>query len=152
MICDVVLFRNLLNNNDHPKIGQEGTFMSPGHTDHSACLAVRDVLDRVGDKWSVLLIGALIDGPRRFNALRREVQGISQRMLTLTLRGLERDGLVLRTVHPTTPPAVEYALSELGRTLQEPMTALAAWAQAHREEIQAARERFDAGDEVRQVP
>lgn len=119
--------------------------MSPGHTEHphERCLAVREVLNRVGDKWSVLLIGLLGDGPRRFSAHRRSVDGISQRMLTLTLRGLERDGLVTRTVYPTVPPRVEYALTPLGLTLLDPIQALAAWADAHRGDIQAARDRFD---------
>ena len=108
------------------------------------CLAVREVLNRVGDKWSVLVIELLGRGPQRFSDLRRSIEGISQRMLTLTLRGLERDGLVTRTVFATIPPSVEYALSPLGRTLLAPVCGLAAWAQRNRDEIQAARERFDA--------
>jgi DNA-binding HxlR family transcriptional regulator len=104
---------------------------------------VREVLDRIGDKWSVLVIALLRDGPMRFSELRRSIDGISQRMLTLTLRGLERDGLVARTVTPTTPPRVDYELTELGRTLIEPIMALAAWAEKHRKAIQAARARFD---------
>jgi DNA-binding HxlR family transcriptional regulator len=107
-------------------------------------VAVRQVLDRVGDKWSVLVIALLGDGPRRFNELRRLVEGISQRMLTLTLRGLERDGLVTRTLFPTVPPRVDYALTPLGKDLLVPVAALADWAEAHREKIQAARDRFDA--------
>jgi DNA-binding HxlR family transcriptional regulator len=107
------------------------------------CLAVRVVLDRVGDKWSVLLVSLLGDGPMRFNELRRSIEGISQRMLTLTLRGLERDGLVNRTVFPTIPPRVDYELTELGRTLLEPVLALGAWADKHRSAVQQARERFD---------
>jgi DNA-binding HxlR family transcriptional regulator len=120
--------------------------MSPRNTKHSDadCLAAREVLNRVGDKWSVLVVDLLGDGSRRFSDLRRRVEGISQRMLTLTLRGLERDGLVTRTVFPTVPPAVEYALTPLGRTLLEPVCALATWAQTNREKIQAARQRFDA--------
>src|SRR6202000_103925 len=107
--------------------------MSPGYTNYSGgCLAVRDVLSRVGDKWSVLIVGLLDDGPMRFNALRRSVEGISQRMLTLTLRGLERDGIVTRKVEPTTPPRVEYALTPLGRSLLKPVRALAAWADENR--------------------
>lgn len=104
---------------------------------------VREVLDRIGDKWSVLVIALLRDGPMRFSELRRSIDGISQRMLTLTLRGLERDGLVARTVTPTTPPRVDYELTELGRTLIEPIMALADWAEKHRKAIQAARARFD---------
>lgn len=118
--------------------------MSPGHTSES-CLAVREVLNRVGDKWSVQIVQLLANGPMRFSELKRAIDGISQRMLTLTLRGLERDGLVSRTVFPTVPPRVDYELTDLGRTLQEPVTALALWAAENREAIQAARARFDAG-------
>jgi DNA-binding HxlR family transcriptional regulator len=110
---------------------------------HERCIAVREVLNRVGDKWSVLIVRMLGDGPLRFSELKRSVEAISQRMLTLTLRGLERDGLVRRTVHPTVPPQVEYALTELGQTLLEPVNALAAWADDHRTEITQARGRFD---------
>jgi len=109
-----------------------------------SCLAARDVLDRVGDKWSVLLVALLTDRPRRFSDLRRSVEGISQRMLTRTLRALERDGLVARTVYPSVPPKVEYALTELGHTLLGPITALAEWAQGNRTTIQEARARYDA--------
>ncbi len=111
---------------------------------HGDCLAAREVLNRVGDKWSVLVVGLLGEGQKRFSELKRAIDGISQRMLTLTLRGLERDGLVTRTVYPTVPPRVDYALTPLGVTLLEPVSALAAWSQAHREEIQTARARFDA--------
>jgi DNA-binding HxlR family transcriptional regulator len=109
------------------------------------CRAVSDVLARVGDKWSVLVVTRLGDGAMRFNALRRAVGGISQRMLTLTLRGLERDGLITRTVAPTNPPRVDYALTPLGRDLLEPVSALGAWAVRNQGKIQRARERFDAG-------
>jgi DNA-binding HxlR family transcriptional regulator len=109
---------------------------------HGVCPA-REILDRVGDKWSVLIVAMLGDGPHRFSELKRMIEGISQRMLTLTLRGLERDGLVTRTVHPTVPPSVEYALTGLGRTLLEPVMALAAWAEKNRGRIQQARDRFD---------
>lgn len=126
--------------------------MSPRHmeTTHTSerCLAVREVLNRVGDKWSVLIVSLLGEQPRRFNELRRMIQGISQRMLTLTLRGLERDGLVSRTVFPTIPPRVDYALTPLGRTLLAPVQALAEWAGEHREEIQNARNVFDAQAEL----
>jgi DNA-binding HxlR family transcriptional regulator len=115
----------------------------PAKAAHGSCLAVRDVLNRVGDKWSVLVVSLLCAGPRRFNELRRTIEGISQRMLTLTLRGLERDGLVTRTIFPTVPPRVDYELTTLGRTLLEPVQALAAWAERHREGIQKARLRFD---------
>jgi DNA-binding HxlR family transcriptional regulator len=101
------------------------------------------VLARVGDKWTVFVIMLLGDGPRRFNELKRMVGGISQRMLTLTLRGLERDGLVTRTVFPTIPPRVDYELTDLGRGLQKPVVALGEWAMEHQPEIEAARTKFD---------
>lgn len=108
------------------------------------CAAVKPVLARIGDKWVVLVVRLLgRKGPRRFNELRREIGAISQRMLTLTLRGLERDGLVIRTAYPTIPPKVEYELTELGRSLMVPIEALGNWAFAHREEMDAARARFD---------
>ncbi len=110
---------------------------------HDAC-PIRDVLDRIGDKWSVLVVGLLHDGPLRFGELRKSIDGISQRMLTLTLRGLERDGLVTRTVTASIPPRVDYELTKLGRTLLEPIMALAAWADVHRGAIQDARRRYDA--------
>jgi DNA-binding HxlR family transcriptional regulator len=121
--------------------------MSPSHNTvpHGSCVAVREVLNRVGDKWSVLIVGLLADGPKRFSELRRAIEGISQRMLTLTLRGLERDGLLTRTVYPTIPPRVEYELTELGRTLRKPIQAIAKWAQENREQIQQARNKYDAG-------
>jgi len=109
----------------------------------SDCRAVSDVLARIGDKWSVLVVTLLGQGPRRFNELRRAIGGISQRMLTLTLRGLERDGLVTRTVFPTVPPRVDYALTPLGRDLLEPVSALGAWAIRNQAKIAKARERFD---------
>ncbi|WGR91797.1 helix-turn-helix transcriptional regulator [Bradyrhizobium sp. ISRA443] len=111
---------------------------------HSDCRAVASVLARIGDKWSVFVIMMLIDGPRRFNELKRMINGISQRMLTLTLRGLERDGLVTRTIFPTIPPRVDYELTDLGRGLAEPIKALGEWAFAHLPEIEGARTRFDA--------
>lgn len=99
--------------------------MSPGNKhDPDTCHALNDLLARVGDKWTVLVVGTLCSGPMRFNEIRRAVDGISQRMLTLTLRGLERDGLVTRTVFPTIPPRVDYELTELGRTLKEPLNTL----------------------------
>ena len=103
-----------------------------------------EMLARIGDKWSVLVVSRLGAGAMRFNELRRSIGGISQRMLTLTLRGLERDGLVTRTVYPTIPPRVEYQLTELGRTLQKPIQSLAKWAQENRERIQQSRNRYDA--------
>lgn len=109
-----------------------------------ACTPVRAVLNRIGDKWSLLIVIALCDGPLRFNELKRGVSGISQRMLTLTLRGMERDGLILRTVHPTTPPRVDYALTELGLSLRGPVEAIGRWAVEHEARIAAAQARFDA--------
>jgi DNA-binding HxlR family transcriptional regulator len=107
------------------------------------CRAVGSILARVGDKWSVLVIMLLGDGPRRFNQIKRMVGGISQRMLTLTLRGLERDGLVTRTIFPTIPPRVDYELTDLGRSLSQTVEALGAWALDHLALIEAARRRFD---------
>ncbi len=107
------------------------------------CPAVRDVLNRVGDKWSVMTIALLGDGPLRFSELRRSIEGVSQRMLTLTVRGLERDGLVKRTQFPTIPPKVEYELTKLGRTLLGPVQVLEEWAADHRVAVQEARDRFD---------
>ncbi|HEY5289887.1 MAG TPA: helix-turn-helix domain-containing protein [Caulobacteraceae bacterium] len=111
-------------------------------TEH--CRAVSRILSRVGDKWTVLVVMLLGGGPRRFNDIKRQVDGISQRMLTLTLRGLERDGMVRRTVTPTIPPRVDYELTDLGRSLLDPVRGLGAWAQAHIETIEAARDAFDA--------
>jgi DNA-binding HxlR family transcriptional regulator len=111
--------------------------------DHVDCRKVSQVLARVGDKWSVLIVMLLGGGPRRFNEIKRMVGGISQRMLTLTLKGLERDGMVTRTVTPSIPPRVDYELTPLGRSLLEPVDALGCWAQANMAQIDAARERFD---------
>ena len=110
----------------------------------NACRPVTDILSRVGDKWSVMIVMLLGPGPRRFNEIRRAINGISQRMLTLTLRGLERDGLVTRTVFPTIPPRVDYELTPMGQSLRCPIDALGEWAFAHRDEVDAARARFDA--------
>jgi DNA-binding HxlR family transcriptional regulator len=109
----------------------------------SDCRAVSDVLARIGDKWSVLVVSRLGNGPLRFNELRRAIGGISQRMLTLTLRGLERDGLITRTVYPTIPPRVDYALTALGRDLLNPVSALGTWAIRNQPKIARAREQFD---------
>ncbi|MDD1530698.1 transcriptional regulator [Bradyrhizobium sp. WBOS7] len=108
------------------------------------CRFVREILDRVGDKWSLYIIATLKDGPVRFNELRRQIDGISQRMLTITLRGLERDGLVKRTLFPTIPPRVEYELTDVGRTLLAPVMGLVMWADSNQENIQDARVRYDA--------
>ena len=108
--------------------------------------AVREVLDRIGDKWSLLVIVTLNDGLLRFTELQRHIPGISQRMLTLTLRGLERDGLVTRTVFPTVPPRVDYELTKLGRSLLEPVNELGRWARQNQPVIQEARQKFDAAE------
>ena len=118
--------------------------MKPRHMHLPAdCRAISDVLARVGDKWSVLVVTRLGSGPMHFNELRRAIGGISQRMLTLTLRGLERDGLVIRTVFPTIPPRVDYALTPLGRDLLQPVSALGEWATRNQAKIARAREKFD---------
>jgi DNA-binding HxlR family transcriptional regulator len=105
----------------------------------------REILARVGDKWSVYVIHVLGDaGTLRFNELRSRVDGISQRMLTVTLRGMERDGLVTRRVYPEVPPRVEYALTRLGRTLRQLVRGLVDWSGAHLEEVDAARTAYDA--------
>lgn len=129
------------------------TLLKPTHTalpasprpdpNHADCRGVASVLSRVGDKWSVLVIMMLADGPKRFNELKRMINGISQRMLTLTLRGLERDGLVTRTIFPTIPPRVDYELTDLGRGLSQPVEALGKWAMEHLPQIEAARSQFD---------
>ena len=124
---------------------QERTSMLPSNLHvPEDCRAVSEVLDRIGDKWSVLVVVMLGDGPKRFNELRRSIASISQRMLTLTLRGLERDGLVTRTLYATIPPRVDYNLTELGQSLLIPVDALGAWARQNRSKIQQARQRFDA--------
>jgi DNA-binding HxlR family transcriptional regulator len=105
--------------------------------------AIRDVLDRIGDKWSYLLIMTLAQRPHRFGELRRAVEDISQRMLTETLRSLQRDGLIERTVFPTTPPSVEYSLTERGRSLQGPMRGLIDWADTQMPAIKHSRNEFD---------
>jgi DNA-binding HxlR family transcriptional regulator len=116
------------------------------------CRAVSDVLARVGDKWSVLVVSRLGAGPMRFNELRRSIGGISQRMLTLTLRGLERDGLLTRTAFATIPPRVDYALTALGRDLLNPVSALGAWAIRNQPKIARAREQFDGNCEANGKP
>jgi DNA-binding HxlR family transcriptional regulator len=135
------------------KAAQERTSTVPGHTnvldpESHDCKAVSGILGRVGDKWSVLIIMRLGDGSRRFNEIKRMIGGISQRMLTLTLRNLERDGLVNRTVTPSIPPRVDYELTDLGRDLLIPVAALGQWAIRHQPCIQAARAHFDAANGV----
>jgi DNA-binding HxlR family transcriptional regulator len=129
---------------DQAEAAQEGTSMKPRNTHLTGeCVAVSDVLARVGDKWSVLVVTRLGAGAQRFNELRRSIGSISQRMLTLTLRGLERDGLVTRTVFPTIPPRVDYELTPLGRDLLVPVSALSEWAIRNQPKIAKAREQFD---------
>lgn len=113
-----------------------------------ACRTISHLLQRIGDKWSVLVVHTLADGSRRFSELRREIPSVSQRMLTLTLRNLERDGLVSRTVTPTIPPRVDYELTELGHSLKVPINALSQWALDNVASINAAQARFDARDEA----
>src|SRR3954471_15911220 len=108
------------------------------------CRAVSAVLARIGDKWSVLIVSRLGNGPMRFNELKRDIGGISQRMLTLTLRGLERDGLITRAVFPAVPPRVDYELTTLGRSLLVPVSALGDWARKNRVRIGEAQAKFDA--------
>ena len=110
-----------------------------------------DILQRIGDKWTILVVGKLGEGPMRFSELRLAVGGISQKMLTTTLRGLERDGFVTRTVTPTIPPRVDYELTELGFALLEPVDALGEWARANIGRVNEARARFDAGCDSRQA-
>jgi DNA-binding HxlR family transcriptional regulator len=121
--------------------------MFPSHSDvprpQTECVVVREILDRVGDKWSVLVIALLGEQGRRFSELRRSIEGISQRMLTLTLRQLERDGLVARTVHATVPPRVDYELTPLGRSVLEPLMGLMTWAQEHGTDVAEARRRYE---------
>jgi DNA-binding HxlR family transcriptional regulator len=126
--------------------------LEPGHMDvtelqlhePSRCQIVSSVLARIGDKWSVLVVMQLGSGPRRFSELKRSIGSISQRMLTLTLRGLERDGLVTRTVTPSIPPRVDYELTELGRSLLDPVQAVGSWAFGNHEKIAEAQKAFDA--------
>ncbi|WP_375206499.1 winged helix-turn-helix transcriptional regulator [Hyphococcus sp.] len=126
--------------------------MGPGHTYmtaeaddlfHEDCPKVSRVLARLGDKWTVLIVVLLRERAFRFNEIKRAVRGISQQMLTRTLRNLERDGLVSRTIYPTSPPQVEYALTELGRSLSRPVLALGEWAKANLHAIDEAQARFD---------
>lgn len=131
-------------------VWEDGTYLSGTHTDvrepvaadSDTCL-LRDVLDRVGDKWSVLILALLGEGPRRYSELGRAIEGISQRMLTLTLRSLERDGLITRAVTPSTPPRVDYALTPVGETLSREVSSLIRWAEHHRRYISDSRRRFD---------
>jgi DNA-binding HxlR family transcriptional regulator len=115
------------------------------------CRTISGLLQRIGDKWTVLVVQTLADGSRRFNEIRREIPSVSQRMLTLTLRNLERDGLVSRTVTPTIPPRVDYELTKLGHSLQKPICGLAGWAMDNVGAIEAAQKSFDAALDKRQA-
>ena len=115
------------------------------------CRTISTLLSRIGDKWTVLVVQTLGSGSKRFNELRREIPSVSQRMLTLTLRNLERDGLVSRTVTPSIPPRVDYALTDLGQSLLKPICGLASWALDHVEDIHAAQARFDAAQDAREA-
>ena len=139
---------------------EEGTLLSVGYTDDTGSCApviratmsceIRHVLDRLADKWSLLVVELLGHDTRRFSELRRQIDGISQRMLTLTLRHLERDGLVTRTVYPVVPPRVEYRLTTLGSDLLEAIGPLVAWTRAHLDDVAAAQVAYDA--QARQSP
>ena len=150
-----------------PERSQEGTIMKPRHSEVATresrrhakydgldsdlpeeCRAVGTVLSLVGDKWSVMIIVILGSGPMRFTEIKRAVGGISQRMLTLTLRGLERDGLVTRTQFETIPPRVDYELTALGCSLRQVVEPLGAWARAHMNDMKRARETYDKRDET----
>ncbi|WP_455432966.1 winged helix-turn-helix transcriptional regulator [Streptosporangium soli] len=144
---------------------EEGTFKSPGHCantddydadafqwDTREDCEVRQILDRVADKWSLLVIALLDRRVLRFTELRRKIDGISQRMLTVTLRQLERDGLVRRTVHPVVPPRVDYELTALGMTLHDTIQSLVTWTEKHQNEIAAARADYDAGTKPDHAP
>ena len=112
------------------------------------CKPVGEILSLVGDKWTAMLLGALGDRRMRFGELHRAIDGISQRMLTVTVRNLERDGLLIRTIYPTIPPRVDYELTELGISLREPVQGLGNWAMAHIDCIRAAQERYDAREDA----
>lgn len=125
---------------------------SPDPEKVEVCGAMADILNRIGDKWSVMVVGQLTPGTLRFNELRHRIGGISQRMLTLTLRNLERDGLVTRKVYAEIPPRVEYSLTDLGRTLTEPLDRLWVWAGEHQHDVAAARARYDAANDEPDAP
>jgi DNA-binding HxlR family transcriptional regulator len=122
------------------------------HPLHQDCPKVSQILARIGEKWSMLVVMLLRDGPRRFNDIKRNTGGISQQMLTRTLRGLERDGMVTRTIFPTSPPQVEYRLTELGHSMSEPVLAFGRWVQEHLAEVDTAREQFDQRAKIGALP
>lgn len=122
----------------------KGTKRPPTRIELTQTCEIRELLDRLGDKWSLLVVELLGEGTKRFTELRNAIEGVSQRMLTLTLRRLERDGLVHRTVHPTVPPRVDYHLTALGVSLLHSVGPLVAWTRAHRDEIALARDDYDS--------
>lgn len=126
--------------------------MSVEPDEATVCTAMGDILNRIGDKWSVMVVGRLKGGTMRFSELRRAIDGVSQRMLTLTLRNLERDGLVTRTVYPEIPPRVEYALTDLGQTLTGPIGALWDWAAEHQDAIARSRNSYDRAHSAAHEP
>ncbi|MBB6367456.1 DNA-binding HxlR family transcriptional regulator [Xanthomonas sacchari] len=121
--------------------------MKPSHIDGAPNCTnfTRELLSRVGDKWSILIVAHLASEPMRFNTLKRTIGQVSQRMLTLTLKSLEKDGLVSRTMYPTIPPRVEYALTPLGQTLMQPVMSLIHWSHAHQDEVEASRRAHETG-------
>ncbi|WP_448002790.1 winged helix-turn-helix transcriptional regulator [Agromyces bauzanensis] len=138
-------------------MAEDGTSKSLGSCEGTDCpdafqwdtredCEVRQILDRIADKWSLLVIALLDDGTMRFTELKRRIDGISQRMLTVTLRQLERDGMVRRTVHPVVPPRVDYELTDLGRSLHATVQSLVVWTEAHQADVAAARSRYDRAD------
>lgn len=124
------------------------TYSDPGYlgNPYDADCPTRRILDRIGDRWTVLIVGLLGNGDARFSELRRRVEGISQKMLTQTLRALERDGLVRRTVYPEVPVRVEYALTDSGRTLLDPLRALQAWSIEHMSDVSESQEAYDRSE------
>ena len=129
-----------------PFLGPQG----PQPTTHAECalaiVPVHDVLAQISGKWTILVVGYLRDGPKRFSEIKRHVEGVSQKMLTSTLRDLEKDGFVTRTVTPSIPPRVDYELTEMGKELQEPLRVIGNWAHANRHRVEQARERFAERD------
>src|SRR6266436_2783672 len=137
-------------------LAQGGTILGETHMDvrarshgYEECRASADILARIGDKWTVMVVGVLSQGSMRYSQIFKLMHGVSQRMLTLTLKSLERDGLVTRTVYPTIPPRVDYALTKLGHSLLEPVSSLGLWARQNRSAIHDARRRFDVAQNRR---
>jgi DNA-binding HxlR family transcriptional regulator len=127
----------------HIDVRPPATLIPCGSPDHEDC-GLRLILDRLGEQWTVMALAELVPGPRRYRELERALSGISQRMMTLTLRRLERDGHVLRHVEPSVPPSVSYELTELGRSFAAQVAALVEWSRKSKNQIEAAQERFDA--------